>query len=49
MLVTMGLVVAVVFLGMQVNRALLASAFTLVAAVLAVLSYRRAMTLADRT
>lgn len=49
MFVTMGLVVAVVFLGMQVNHALLASAFTLVAAALAVLSYRRAMTLADRT
>jgi ABC-2 type transport system permease protein len=49
MFVTMGLVAAVVFLGMQVNHALLASAFALVAAALAVLSYRRAMTLADRT
>ena len=48
MFVTMGLVVAVVFLGMQVNHALLALAFALVAGVLAALSYRRALTLAER-
>ncbi len=49
MFVTMALVAAVVFLGTHVSHALIALALTLVAGVLAALSYRRALTLAERS
>ena len=49
MIVVMGLVVLVVFLGMRMDHKLLAVIFILIAAALAALSYRRAMSLAKDT
>ena len=48
MFVVMGLLVLVVFLGLRMDHRLLALAFTLLAALLAALSYLRVMSLAKR-
>lgn len=48
MFVVMGLIVGAVFLGMRIDHRLLALGFTLLAAVLAALSYARVMALAKR-
>jgi ABC-2 type transport system permease protein len=45
MLVTMGLTALVIFLGQHVNHGLIALGFTLIASVLALLSYRRVLSL----
>ena len=49
MFVVMGLTVLVVFLGTFMNQRLLTAIFTLIAAVLAALSYFRALALAEKT
>ena len=48
MFVVMGLCVLVVFLGTKINHSLIAVIFTAIAGVLAALSYKRVMALAER-
>ncbi len=45
MLVVMGLTVGVVFLGMRINHSLLALGFIIIVSLLAILSYKRVMSL----